>query len=110
MADAARMLPEIPDELDVLGDPTLAERIPSEQIPTVLSQLAAMTTQLSARLIREQRAGVDELLDARAAAAMLRVSTDYLYEHSNAYPFVRRAGRKLLFSRNGIQDYIRRGR
>jgi excisionase family DNA binding protein len=49
----------------------------------------------------------DELLSIEIAAERLGVSKDYLYRHSEDYPFTRRQGRKLLFSALGIDKHIR---
>jgi len=49
------------------------------------------------------------LLDVREAAATLGVSVGYVYRHHQEEPFrsfVKPFGRKLLFSRQGIQDYL----
>ena len=48
----------------------------------------------------------DELLDIESASRRLGVSKDYLYRHSEEFPFTRRIGRKLLFSRTGIERHI----
>jgi excisionase family DNA binding protein len=52
----------------------------------------------------------DEFLDVASAAKRLGVSEDYLYRHQRKFPFVRRIGRKLLFSSAGIAGYMKRAR
>jgi hypothetical protein len=52
----------------------------------------------------------DELLPAKVAAPRLGVTEDYMYKNARKLPFTRRMGRKLLFSANGIDAYIRDGR
>lgn len=57
-----------------------------------------------------QQVSGDRLLTVAEAAARLGVSKDYLYRHAKKLPFARRMGRKLLFSSEGINQYIKRGR
>lgn len=49
----------------------------------------------------------DRLIDVEEAADLLGFKLKYLYRHAGELPFTRRAGRRLLFSFQGIQDYIR---
>jgi predicted DNA-binding transcriptional regulator AlpA len=49
----------------------------------------------------------DELLDVEEAARRLGMSKDYLYRNHAALPFVRRMGKRLLFSSRGIEKYIK---
>ena len=46
----------------------------------------------------------DELLSVKQAAQVLGCSADFLYKRR--FPFARRLGRKLMFSRNGIEAYL----
>lgn len=116
MGEPARHLrppPSAAERLVQLVDEDLVAALRPEEIPAALGHLGGLMAQLTARLLRDgvaERALDDEMLDARAAAKMLNVSIDYLYEHSGQFKFTRHAGRKVLFSRNGIQDYIRKGR
>ena len=52
----------------------------------------------------------DALLDVEEAAARLGMSRSYLYRHASRFPFVRRVGRSLRFSVNGIENYLRQRR
>jgi excisionase family DNA binding protein len=49
-------------------------------------------------------AAADEYLTVKQAAARLGCSTAFLYK--NDLPFVRKLGRKKLFSARGIQEYL----
>lgn len=49
----------------------------------------------------------DELVDVKEVAQRLHVSTDYVYDHADEFPFTVPVGRKLLFSSHGIDAYIR---
>ena len=49
----------------------------------------------------------DELVDVEVLARRLNVSTDYVYDHADEFPFTVREGRRLLFSSRAIDEYIR---
>ena len=93
----------------ILPDPA---RVPQERIATVLAQLAAVQTALLARLILDPGNGgqaqseahePEELLTAEQAAALLSVSTDWMYRHASGLPFTKRLSRKAVrFSRSGL--------
>lgn len=50
---------------------------------------------------------LDELLGVEEAARRLGVSVGYLYHNHRRLAFTRHMGRKLLFSSNGIEAYLR---
>jgi excisionase family DNA binding protein len=50
----------------------------------------------------------DELLTVKQAAEHLHCSKVYLYKNAHTLPFACHLGKKLLFSRNGIETYLRR--
>ena len=52
----------------------------------------------------------DALLDVDEAATRLGMSRSYLYRHASRFAFVRRVGRSLRFSSNGIENYLRQRR
>ena len=88
-----------------------AQELPTDELAGLLGQLEVAKATAWARLIApapQQRH--DELLDVSTAAERLGVSQDYLYRHSQEYPFTRRQGRKLLFSALGIDRHIRQQR
>src|SRR5262252_7056998 len=82
-----------------------------DQLPELLGELevirATAVLRLSAPVPVPQR---DELLEIGPASERLGVSTDYLYRNSKSLPFTRRMGRKLLFSRLGIDAYLSKKR
>ena len=96
-------------EAMILPDPAL---VPQEHIAAMLAQLAALQSALAARLIlgpgngnqmqaTPQESG--ELLTAEQAAALLSVSSDWMYRHAAGLPFTKRLSRKALrFSRAGL--------
>jgi predicted DNA-binding transcriptional regulator AlpA len=82
---------------------------PSEQLPEFLGKLetaravAYARLQAPAPLARPD----DQLIAVGAAAALLCVSRSYLYQHSATLPFTVRVGKKVLFSTQGIQEYVK---
>ena len=87
------------------------EEIPIERIPAALSQLAAASQRLAARLLVNAEAHAPlangNLLDVMKASERLGCSADWLYRHSGDLPFVVRVGRSLRFSESGIEKWIR---
>jgi hypothetical protein len=85
-----------------------ARTLPPAELPRLLGDLEEVRAVAYARLSTApapvQQA--DELLTVAQAAIKLNCSKDYLYKAR--FPFSRRLGRKLLFSRNGIEDYLRK--
>jgi excisionase family DNA binding protein len=84
----------------------------AEQLPELIGQLESLKAQAWARLTAQPAAVPqrDELLDVEQAAGRLSVSKDYLYRNAKSFPFTKRMGRKLLFSSNGIDQYLSRKR
>ena len=107
------MIARSPDLAAIAADPSKVSLVPSEAIPAILGDLERLKATLWARLSLPQASGNgtgengDRLLDAKRAAEMLHTSTDYLYRHSSKLPFTLRMGRKVLFSKAGIERYIR---
>lgn len=86
----------------------MAERLPCEQLPALMGELEQVRCVALARLTTQTMpASSDELLEPGEAAQKLKVSLDYLYRHSSQFPFTRRLGKALRFSKTGIEDYIR---
>ena len=86
-----------------------AQTIPSPELPRLLGELEEVRCTALARL--SSPAAVqrpDELLTIEQASERLGMSAHYLYRHSDSLPFVRRLGRSLRFSANGISEYINR--
>jgi excisionase family DNA binding protein len=89
----------------------LAETSSLGEIPALLGELEQIRVTALARLSVPVAAGPpDELLDVAVAAKRLGVSEDYLYRHQSKFPFVRKIGRKLLFSSSGLDKYLARMR
>ena len=84
----------------------LANELQPDQLPHFLGALETARQIARLRLTPAAPAPAlpDELLTCKQAAAKLNCSTDYLYKRD--LPFVRRLGRKRMFSRNAIDSYL----
>jgi hypothetical protein len=84
----------------------LANELQPEKLPHFLGQLEEAKQVARMRLTPAAPAPVppDVLLSVRQAAQKLNCSADTLYKRD--FPFVRRIGRKRLFSQNGIEEYL----
>ncbi len=84
-------------------------KLPLETIPAVIAQIAAAQSTLAARLLsaEKEREPDDVLLDIEEAAQMLGVKKDWIYSRTRTLPFIVRLGRKLRYSRRGIEKYIK---
>lgn len=86
-----------------------ARQLAPAELPRLLGDLeeikATALARLAAPVAPVQQP--DALLDVEEAAARLGMSRSYLYRHASRFPFVRRVGRSLRFSTNGIENYLR---
>src|SRR5262249_36784628 len=92
--------------------------ISTDEIPSVLSQLGAVSQQLAARLLKNgngaQAETEDRLLSLKAAAPVLGVSQDWIRDHADSLPFLVRLPAKsgdkvhLRCSAQGLQKWIAR--
>jgi excisionase family DNA binding protein len=96
---------------DLVEDPAKVANVPPTRIPALLSQLSAVQTAMTARLISADRdeptSTEDTLLTVDQAAERLGVSKDWLFRRSRTLPFVVRLGRHLRFSSRRIDRYLR---
>jgi excisionase family DNA binding protein len=87
-----------------------ARELPAEQLPEFIGRLESAKAIAWARVAAPVVLQIhDELLSAAEAARRLGISKDYLYRRASKYPFTRTQGRRLLFSAQGIDKYIRQG-
>jgi len=87
----------------------LAKELPSEQLARFLGDIEEVRCTALARLSSTpapRASEPDQLLTVMDASQKLGVSRDYLYRHSHDFSFTRRMGRKLLFSKIGIERHI----
>jgi len=85
-----------------------ARTLPAESLPRLLGDLEEVRAVAYARLAATPAPvqPADELLNITQAAALLNCSKDFLYKTN--LPFVKHLGRARRFSRNGIEDYLRK--
>jgi hypothetical protein len=85
-----------------------ARTLPPAELPRLLGDLEEVKATALARLSAPAPAAAapDTLLTVAEASTALHCSKDYLYKTS--LPFKRKLGRKLLFSRAGIAEYLRK--
>jgi hypothetical protein len=85
-----------------------ARTVPASELPRLLGDLREVECTALARLSAPAPAAAapDTLLTVAEASTALHCSKDYLYKTS--LPFKRKLGRKLLFSRAGIAEYLRK--
>jgi excisionase family DNA binding protein len=110
-----------------LGLPTVGavDGLPSEALPALIAELAALQARAAARLLVDapstatgclpdrrpadepREVGADEYLTTAEAAALLRVSRRWLYRRAGRLPFARKLSRReLRFSRQGLERYM----
>jgi predicted DNA-binding transcriptional regulator AlpA len=102
----------------VVADPARVSDVEASALPALLAQLTTAAAVVAARLstIEPRSAegsatsGGDRLLTAKETAALLNLSTDFLYKHEAAKPFRVRIGSEVRFSLAGIQRFIERHR
>jgi hypothetical protein len=87
-----------------------ARTVPVEALPALIGQLATANAVAFSRLQspappRQE----DRMLNTRQAAERLNVSEAYLRHHPEL-PFIRRVGRKVLYSSGAIQKFIEQRR
>lgn len=100
-----------PDVLNI--DPSA---IPADQIPAVLTALAALQSALAARLMATPRAATrvsvadddhDTLLTVREIAKRLRRSPKWVYRRVKTLPFARKLdNRAWVFSERGLEKWL----
>ena len=80
--------------------------VPRAELPVLIGELERVKAEAMARLVAPE--GEDALLTAEEAAEVLNVSPATVYRNADRYPFVRREGRLVRFSRRGLQEYVRK--
>jgi hypothetical protein len=99
------MRPELQNAL------TVAQELAPEDLPRLLGDLEEIRATALARLTAPPPPiQGDEVLDVKETAHRMGVSTDYVYHHHAEWPFTRREGKKLLFSKLGLEKHLRTNR
>jgi len=104
---------------DLLEGPDRITSIPAQNIPGILGELEALRVRLLVRLIThsvaatlavepdEKSQPTDRLLKPAEAAALLKVTTRWLYRHHRSLPFTRKLSRRLLrFDEGGLRRWL----
>jgi predicted DNA-binding transcriptional regulator AlpA len=90
----------------------LARLLHQDDVPEFLGELerirAIAWSRLTVPSAQVSASPDDELVGVKEASRRLGVSSSYLYQHHNSFPFTRRVGRSLRFSIKGIESYIQR--
>jgi len=85
----------------------LGADLSSEEIPAALGTLERVRARLTFRALSASAPAADRLLSVAEAAELLGMAADTLYRRSGSFPFTVRDGRRVRFSRLGIERYIR---
>jgi excisionase family DNA binding protein len=89
----------------------LARELPASELPDFLGSLETIRVIGLARITTPAvEARPDELLTVGEVSKRMHVSKDFVYTRGRRWPFCRPQGRKLLFSSNGLDNYLRRAR
>lgn len=78
-----------------------------DEIPVALGMLERVRSRLTFRALSSSTPATDRLLSVAEAAELLGMAADTLYRRSRSFPFTVRDGRRVRFSRLGIERYIR---
>lgn len=110
-------LTRVPTLDDLAHDPARARVLPPEVARDLLLQLAPLQEALRLQALQPPASangqpevkgnGGDRLLTVKRAAEKLGCSTDYLYRNKDRLLFTVRQGRRVRFSEQGIERYIR---
>ena len=111
MAETCK-LAKVPTLAEVVAEPARAAALPREVLAGLRGELARIDALLFCYLVdgKSQGNGAiadDRLLDVSEAASKLGLSQDYLYRNHRRFTFTRKIGRRLLFSLQGLERYIR---
>jgi len=107
-------LSPVPKLAELVEHPERVSNVPLEAVPAMRGKLAELDTLLLGRLLQSSNGQGktlperDRLLDARETASRLGMSLDYVYKHTEEFPFAVKEGRRVLFSERGLEQYLRR--
>jgi len=99
------MSPDLEKHLRTVRELSSVE--PVAELPRLFAALEEIRTSALIRITKPAQPPIeDRLMDVRDAAELLGVAPAYLYRNRAKFPFIRRMGKRLLFSAAGIQRYI----
>jgi hypothetical protein len=86
----------------------LAENLPPEELPDFLGSLEVVRVTAFARIAAPGTVQKDDrLIDVEELADRLHIHPDYIYRHQSKYKsFAHPQGSKLLWSSNGLDEYL----
>jgi predicted DNA-binding transcriptional regulator AlpA len=101
----------------VADDPAIARDLSAEHVVALLARCSVAQGALVARLLDHPRGekgsgdnagdNHDHLLTVEQTTERLGASVDWLYRHADGLPFIVRVGRRVRFSAQGLDRYIR---
>jgi len=107
----------IPSLAELVAHPERVGELAPDQARRLLAQATTVAAMIATRLSSEPQrpepsapSGSDRLLTAKEAAALLNLSTDFLYKSEAAKPFRVRIEGEVRFSLAGIERFIERHR
>lgn len=101
----------------IVGNPDSLERLPDDELAELLAALEGLKARIWLRLLRSPVEPADEppepetdrLLTVEEMAELLGVTTRYVYDHADDWPFKRKLSpRKLRFSERGLYRWLER--
>jgi predicted DNA-binding transcriptional regulator AlpA len=112
-ARPSRIIDAVQLVADLIREPERVEELRQEDVGAILIVIAALEGALAARLMVDKPKAVDaperedRLLTTDEAAAILRVTPQWLYRRADRLPFARRLSRKALrFSEAGVRRWM----
>ncbi len=109
-----RDLRRLPTVDELAKDPALLEGLPRAIRFDLFRIVGRLQVELDASLRSDAApaaptaAGSQALYDVETTSKILGVSADWVYRHRRTLPFAVRIGRRLMFSPEGLSDYLRR--
>jgi hypothetical protein len=88
----------------------LARALAPDDLAEFLGELEIVRVTALARIAAAPELPPDRNIDASEASERLHVSKSYLYRNAEHFPFTRKEGRKVLFSANALELYLRKKR
>lgn len=85
----------------------LVPELSHDEIPVALGRLGQVSARLTFRALSSAAPPADRLLSVVEAGSLLGMAPDTLYRRSGEFPFTVRDGRRVRFSRRGIETFIR---
>lgn len=98
---------------ELILNPESVTAVDPNLIPAFIISLSSLQASLAAQLEASKNesdkapANGDRLVGIEEASQKTGLTTDWLYRHADSLPFVKRVGRSVRFSYNGMEKFIR---